>query len=186
MIPVNSIMRHPGPFVDGLKNLAQDTLQPWSNSKIVEIGCYMGESTLIFLNSGLTDKIICVDPYSDSLAKAELDHPELGWTMSSVREEFIKRVLLNFPQVELLQTTSVRAARALSDEKFDLVYIDGNHSYESVKEDIAAWLPLVKSGGWIAGHDYNSIEFPGCVRAVDEAFGKPHKIYQDNSWAVHL
>jgi hypothetical protein len=49
----------------------------------------------------------------------------------------------------------------------DFVYIDGSHSYESVRNDIAAWWPLVAPGGILAGDDYGR-QLPGVVQAVDE------------------
>lgn len=51
------------------------------------------------------------------------------------------------------------------NEKLDFVYIDGNHDYEFVKEDIRNYYPLVKDNGIIGGHDFPSI---GVCRAVIE------------------
>ena len=54
------------------------------------------------------------------------------------------------------------------DSEIDMVYIDGDHSYESVKEDIELWVPWVKKNGFIAFHDYGTPHTPGVVKAVDE------------------
>ena len=61
-------------------------------------------------------------------------------------------------------------------ESVDFVYIDANHSYTYVRDDIQTWLPKVKKGGIIGGHDYDwsDAEFGdelAVKRAVDEAFG---------------
>jgi hypothetical protein len=48
------------------------------------------------------------------------------------------------------------------------VYIDANHTHEEVKKDIQAWLPKIKKGGIISGHDYGGWE--GVTQAVNEAF----------------
>ena len=74
-------------------------------------------------------------------------------------------------RVELLGEKSVDAARHFADGSLDFVFIDGDHSYESVRDDIAAWFPKLVPGGLIAGHDF-SPDFPGVVWAVIEAFGK--------------
>ncbi len=58
-------------------------------------------------------------------------------------------------------------AEEFNDGAFDFVYIDADHSYEAVKRDIAAWLPKIKPGGIIAGHDRVR---EGVHRAVAEAF----------------
>jgi cephalosporin hydroxylase len=57
------------------------------------------------------------------------------------------------------------------------VVIDGAHDYKYVKADIEAWLPKVKSGGYLCGHDYLSGEHEEVIRAVNEAFGDNKKIY---------
>jgi hypothetical protein len=54
----------------------------------------------------------------------------------------------------------------------DAVFIDAAHDLESVRADIKHWLPYVKPGGIIAGHDYQP-DYPGVRQAVDEAFGMP-------------
>lgn len=51
----------------------------------------------------------------------------------------------------------------------DFVYIDGSHSYKNVISDITYWLPRIKEGGVLGGHDYGSNE-PGVIKAVDELF----------------
>jgi predicted O-methyltransferase YrrM len=61
-------------------------------------------------------------------------------------------------------------ARLFEDEYFELVFIDADHSEESVSRDIVVWLPKVKRGGVIAGHDYGSRNWPGVKRAVDRCF----------------
>lgn len=69
---------------------------------------------------------------------------------------------------------SLLAANTFENDTFDLVYIDADHTYESVKKDLYAWYPKVKSGGIFSGHDYceyyikqSDTKF-GVVQAVDE------------------
>ena len=52
--------------------------------------------------------------------------------------------------------TSMEAVDQYKDESLDFVFIDGNHSYEFVFNDIKYWLPKVKIGAVLAGHDYSS------------------------------
>ncbi len=67
------------------------------------------------------------------------------------------------------------AAALYADASLDFVFIDADHAYESVLKDIKAWLPKVKPGGLIAGHDYSQ-DFPGVMLAVAECFAE---------WRVH-
>jgi hypothetical protein len=77
---------------------------------------------------------------------------------------------------------SSEVVNQFEDESLDVVFIDLTHTYESVKQDIELWLPKVKKGGLLAGHDYEN-DWPGVVRAVDEKF--PDKMIMDNCWIFH-
>jgi predicted O-methyltransferase YrrM len=75
----------------------------------------------------------------------------------------------------------------LIDEKFDLVYIDGVHTYEQVKKDIENYRKIVKPNGLLCGHDYlNEGHLVGVFEAVNEIFGKPDIIFEDTTWLIKL
>ena len=61
-------------------------------------------------------------------------------------------------RAQLFVNTSIDAASYIQPEELDFVFIDGDHSYRAVEEDLAAWEPLVKKGGIVAGHDFGSID----------------------------
>lgn len=81
-----------------------------------------------------------------------------------------------------LRLTSVEAAKHLSGRRryegtercmsFDFVYIDASHREQHVREDLAAWWPLVLKGGMMAGHDF---EDPGVHTPVIQ-FAKAHRL----------
>jgi predicted O-methyltransferase YrrM len=54
----------------------------------------------------------------------------------------------------MLRMKGEHACNFIEDKSLDFVYIDANHTYQAVKEDIRLWYPKVKSGGLIMGHDY--------------------------------
>ena len=54
----------------------------------------------------------------------------------------------------MIRANSKIASNFFEDNSLDFVYIDANHAYEFVKEDIELWYPKVKSGGYVMGHDY--------------------------------
>lgn len=78
-------------------------------------------------------------------------------------------------RARLIREKSWVAAEQFQDGMFDLVYIDGDHTYEGVVKDLEAWFPKVRKGGMICGDD---IGWPGVKQAVDEFFIKLKKEYQ--------
>lgn len=57
--------------------------------------------------------------------------------------------------VQFIKEWSHKAANQFMDESLDFVYLDANHTYEYVVQDLAAWAPKVKKGGIVCGHDYD-------------------------------
>ncbi len=53
----------------------------------------------------------------------------------------------------MLWMSSLDAAKLLPNE-LDLVYIDADHGYQAVKDDIEAWWPKIRKGGILCGHDF--------------------------------
>jgi predicted O-methyltransferase YrrM len=89
-----------------------------------------------------------------------------------------------YPHVDKLHMRGDEASKLFPDEHFDLVYIDASHWYDDVVNDINTWLPKIKSGGYLAGHDY--IECNDVLYVVNDYFGKTHSItrYPDSSWVI--
>lgn len=89
-------------------------------------------------------------------------------------------------RVEIREGWSTEVARSVPDGSLDMVFLDADHSYEGVRDDIAAWLPKVRKGGWIGGHDYENNEpaydFSGVKRAVDEAFPEGVEVDENFTW----
>lgn len=90
----------------------------------------------------------------------------------------------------IMRMMSHQAAPKIKEHSLDFVFIDGDHSYEGTKLDIKLWLPKIKKGGWIGGHDYHHETRPdlhGIDKAVDEAFEKNRIETDDNhTWFVRL
>jgi len=78
------------------------------------------------------------------------------------------------------ESVSWDAANLFKDNSIDFVFIDADHSYESVTKDINSWLPKIKKGGIISGHDY--FTSPGVKSAVDELLGNVESDRKQNIW----
>lgn len=131
----------------------------------IEVGCWVGMTTLRL--GELFDHVVVIDTFEGNPE----DH--LGETAkrigsSAVLAQFLRNIHPIKNKVGIRVNNSVVAAGLMS-ETADLVFIDANHEYESVKADVEAWWPHVRSGGILCGHDFNSHD--GVRRAVDE-FGK--------------
>ena len=69
---------------------------------------------------------------------------------------------------EFILMDSKELAKIWDKGELAMIFVDGNHSYESVKVDIELWWPHLKSDGWMLFHDYDDPTSPGVCRAVDE------------------
>ena len=94
--------------------------------------------------------------------------------------QFACTLCLYYPQLKIIRSQSVPSAEIFPAGYFDMVYIDADHRYETVKADICAWRSKIKSGGHLSGHDYGSSRHRGVKQAVDEIFQANDKIFQNN------
>jgi len=139
----------------------------------VEVGTWKGKSAAFMaveiLNSGKDIKFDCVDTWQGS---DEEGHQRDEYVISnSLYEHFVENMKPVEGYYNPVRATSVDAAKLYEDGSLDFVFIDAAHDYESVKADIAAWAPKVRSDGFLAGHDFYP-EDPNIdvARAVFEAF----------------
>jgi predicted O-methyltransferase YrrM len=124
----------------------------------LEVGSFEGASAIWLLDMFPDLKITCIDTFS----------PGFDDITGEYEQRFDRNVAEYKSRVTKIKGKSATALKALPQHKlFDLIYIDGHHSYEAVKEDIRLAYPLLKSGGIMIFDDYNNIEF-GVRKAVDE------------------
>lgn len=87
-----------------------------------------------------------------------------------------------------IKKTSAEAAKDFANMSLDFAFIDADHNYMSVRQDIHTWLPKIKPGGILCGHDYGDARF-GVGKAVDE-FAEFHgyrlEFGEDNTWFINL
>ncbi len=62
---------------------------------------------------------------------------------------------------------SMDAVGEFADNSLDFVYLDGNHDFKFVLEDIVEWSKKVRVGGIVSGHDYYHFNNSGVIEAVD-------------------
>ena len=143
---------------------------------IVEVGSWKGRSTAALAdgNSHIRDGIVCaIDTWRGTPSERETYHAEVHTT--HIFPIFMEN-MQGRPNVGPMILESTAAAQFFAREEVDMVFLDGDHSYEAVAADIEAWWPKLRAGGVMVGHDYTHPEvgeggWPGVKRAVDEAFG---------------
>ena len=125
-------------------------------------GSLAGFSTKVFARH--FEKVYSVDPYAAGYDDGH-DKNSDSIRLTLARDLFTLR-FIDEPKVVQYREPSVAASRRFADRSLDFVYLDGSHTYEAVKEDIAMWQPKVKPGGMLAGDD---LPWEGVTRAVREA-----------------
>lgn len=153
----------------GLNELIKDNLK--ETDMVCEVGSYAGVSSSLF--AYYCRHVYCIDPFN----KAYDGHDY---------EERFDNVAKIFGNITKIKGYSIPSSTLFDDNFFDFVYIDADHRYTYVKEDISTWIKKIKKGGFIGGHDYDSLTGKDVMKAVDEFFGKSAKIYEDSSWIVQL
>lgn len=102
-------------------------------------------------------KLFLVDPYVAYKENIECRTEGYQSILDNAYKEAQER-LTRF-NVEFIKKTSMEALEDFNDNSLDFVFIDGNHTFEYVVNDIAGWSKKVKPGGIVSGHDYwRSIE----------------------------
>lgn len=124
--------------------------------RVVEVGVCKGEYSEILLKANPQATVYGVDPF---IPYAEYGDYRRSKTINAYHEE-AKKLLDKYPNYQLIEETSVEATKSFRDGSIDAVYIDANHRFEFVVADIQAWLPKVRKGGIISGHDYAKIKQP--------------------------
>jgi glycosyltransferase involved in cell wall biosynthesis len=134
----------------------------------VELGVAFGGHAESLLKVPTIDKLYGVDPYQHL--------PDYNDPLNMPQEEFdalyeftLNRLAPFGDRYEHLRTLSTDAVSMVNQE-LDFVYIDADHSYKGVWQDLCVWFPKIRNGGIIGGHDYNHPDHQGVTTAVIEFF----------------
>tara|TARA_Y100000310_G_scaffold344470_1_gene457409 strand:+ start:4966 stop:5592 length:627 start_codon:yes stop_codon:yes gene_type:complete len=167
-------------YVEGLYELVKDFIS--EDTVMAEIGCYRGVSTELFAMH--CKKIYAIDPWDlvcegkyVNVTRATRKMPQ----QLEAQRIFLVRAM-SYSNIEPVRDFSYRACNNFKDESLDMVYIDGHHSYRACLEDVRMWLPKIKVGGTLAGHDFHLPEINRVVKMITRAI-PDRKRYKDHSWA---
>lgn len=147
-----------------------------------EIGCAKGMTTYRLLKHCPDLLLYAVDlwEYSIDVLSDYSKQIYQDWNFEDIRNTFDQQTAPYQDRLIILQGVSWKMADHMENGSLDFVFIDADHAYQSVKNDIYAWLPKLKSGGVLCGHDYN---LDGVRQAIDEMIPEKWKDSQaDHVW----
>jgi hypothetical protein len=138
------------------------------NLTAAEIGVREGRHADYLIDILDIGKLYLIDPYEtyEEYTEDWASDEAMTEIEASARERLEGQISTTF-----VRKYSKDAVSEISED-LDFVYIDGNHDYEFVIDDISTYFPLLKEGGILAGHDYTD-GWPGVIQAVDE-FSQKH------------
>ena len=166
-----------------------------SGDVVVEVGVCYGKSVAYLAQGararGLKLTIYAVDCWDEWI---DADHGGYTWPhpeliaeaggfgpFTTFIDQMMKHGRAELEAIRVLRLRSVQAARIFDDASLAMVLVDGGHSYEDVRDDIAAWRPKVRSSGLLAGDDFDT-GFAGVQRAVRECIGEGSFDVDGTTW----
>jgi predicted O-methyltransferase YrrM len=127
---------------------------------IAEIGVAQGKTTSLLLSSCPNLKMIAVDCWPREFARME--------------KKFWQHVAPYQNRLQFIRADSAEGAKQVPDASLDAGFIDADHSEAACTKDIVAWLPKIRSGGLLCGHDYN---WDPVKAAVLKTLGEPSEVF---------
>lgn len=138
-------------------------------TKGAEIGVWKGgfSEHLCRQHPGL--HLLCVDPWQSYPDWQDAKHKPDPVDAQRVMNEAYAKACARLARLNctIVREHSVVAAASVLDQSLDVVYIDGNHGYQAVLDDLAAWTPKVRRGGAVCGHDFKVSPEKPFIQVVD-------------------
>ena len=130
------------------------------NGKLVqgaEIGVERGRNSKCILNELNIRELYLIDVWDN--------YKEIYVVWSLENYNYVLRKFKDDKRVKIIKDFSEKAVNNIGDNSLDFIYIDANHNYKYVYQDITLWYPKIKDGGIIGGHD---VCIPDTLKAVKD------------------
>jgi len=142
-----------------------------------EIGVAFGGHSEAMLSNTNLELLYGIDSYQHSDSYDDpMNLPQADFDI--LCETTKNRLAVFGDRFRLIRSNSQQAMGQING-LLDFVYIDAEHSYQGVWQDLCTWYNKIRVGGLISGHDYEHIAFPGVKQAIDEFFRRLN-------WQVNL
>jgi predicted O-methyltransferase YrrM len=176
---VLSIDKYQNSWLTGLLKCIDYVKTRTTVERMVEIGSYQGESTTLFAHIFQPKELYAVDPFVNGYD--DYDGSSTG-DFTNVIHNFEERIK-KFSCIKHIKDFSYGAVTKFEDNSLDFVYVDGDHTYDGVVRDIKLYLPKIKSGGFIAGHDLGK---ETVTKAIKNQLGEVDIYFEDSSWVLQV
>lgn len=142
-----------------------------------EIGVYTGHYSEVLCLGNPGVKLCCIDPWEVYESEEEEPFAQNQEALNKFYEE--AKMRLASYNCSIIKKPSMEAVKDFETNSLDFIYLDANHDYKHVSEDLDAWAKIVRSGGIVSGHDYGHFKHEGkglgAKRAIDNYISE-HKI----------
>lgn len=119
-----------------------------------EIGVFAGEFSDTLCKQLQPRELVLIDMFSGVTNSGDQDGNNMKYVDIGKVYKHLMNVSLSFPALRVKKGDSSSILSTFPDNTFDMIYIDGDHTYEGVKKDLKMSYFKVKPGGWIMGHDF--------------------------------
>ena len=136
---------------------------------IIEVGSWKGDSAIAMAKANPRVRITCVDTWEGSSSDHTINRAKEEDVFAAFKKNVADAGVAH--QICVRRGKSHDVAGEWDGGKVDMVFIDANHTYDAVRDDIRSWLPHLMPDGVMLGHDYMTTNFPGLTQAVKEEFG---------------
>ena len=165
----------------------------------LELGVWVGTTTL-FLMRNTNVRMTCVDAWEVQDDNPEYDwqynkkpvfrngklirleefkHEGQVWNHDANEKKFRQEAEQWGDRIKIIKGRSMNVIDQIADESMDFIFHDSDHSYPFVKNEIEAYLPKLKPGGYSMGDDFN---WTPVKRSVREAFGLNYGVTGKDVW----
>lgn len=168
---------------DSRNNMIQFYCNRIVNPCILEIGVFKGDFLNFLAKNCLYSKIFAIDLFEGTTFSGDKDGNNVEYVNLNLAYSELLEYYKNTENIHIQKISSNNFLLSQKDNTFDIIYIDGDHSYDGVKKDLNLSYLKIKNQGYIMGHDYemnykktkNNYNFD-VKRAVDE-FCKIYNLY---------
>lgn len=147
---------------------------PNDDLEILEIGTLFGLNLAISYETCRdcfrSIHMTAIDPLEGYYSKGLLDDLTKMPVTASIFEHNMRRMDVPRQNVTLIKarSTDERALQHAAERQYDLLMIDGDHSYQGIKFDFDHYHSLVGPGGYILFDNYDAVEWPDVKAFIDQ------------------